>query len=94
MIRLVWSPAARRDVAAIAAFVLAHDGLATRKVVVAIRTRAEMLIDHPRIGEPMDLLDLRKLSISGYPYVLIYRVVGNTVQIVRIRHTAEDWRPR
>lgn len=94
MIKLVWSPDARRDVAAIATFLLDRDRLAARKVVAGVRDRAELLRDHPRIGMPMDLLDLRKLSIGSYPYVLIYRIVGDTVQIVRIRHTAENWHPQ
>jgi len=35
--------------------------------------------------------DTRELVYSGTSYVAIYRVVGEQVRILRIRHTSQDW---
>jgi len=33
----------------------------------------------------------RELVVSGTPYVLPYRIVGNTVHILRVFHSARRW---
>ncbi|WP_010215170.1 type II toxin-antitoxin system RelE/ParE family toxin [Sphingomonas sp. PAMC 26621] len=35
--------------------------------------------------------DARKWRISASPYILIYRVLDNRIQILRIRHGRENW---
>ena len=94
MTRLIWSPEAQHDVRDIANFLLTRNRGAAKTVVQSIRSRADSLREHPRLGEPLGVFDLRKLTIPIYPYVLVYRVVADNIEIVRVRHTSEDWRPR
>ena len=33
----------------------------------------------------------RDLVVPGFPYVIVYRVVSDRVEILRVFHTAQDW---
>ena len=41
----------------------------------------------PHRGRPVPGTDKREL-VTAYPYIIRYRIVGNTVRILRVRHTA------
>ncbi|WP_033920634.1 type II toxin-antitoxin system RelE/ParE family toxin [Sphingomonas sp. 37zxx] len=49
------------------------------------------LADYPNAGEVVEK-DVRKWSISGSPYLLLYRVTDEAVEVLRVRHRREDWR--
>jgi plasmid stabilization system protein ParE len=48
------------------------------------RTKA-LLKENPYAGNPVGVGDLRKLVIINTPFVLFYRVSGQTIEIVQIR---------
>lgn len=51
---------------------------------------AETLLAWP--GSGSDLPDgTQKWPVSGTPYRLIYRVVPSGIEVLRVRHAAEDW---
>ena len=35
----------------------------------------------------------RKFAVRGTPYILVYRIVSGAIEILRVRHNREDWRP-
>jgi toxin ParE1/3/4 len=35
--------------------------------------------------------DTRELVYSGTNYIAVYRVIGEQIRILRIRHAAQDW---
>lgn len=90
MPRLTWSPAARRDLHAIDAFLLERDARAAVRTLQAIRASAGRLLDYPRIGRALDE-PFRVLGVRGTPYLLVYRLRGGEVEIIRIRHSRENW---
>ena len=36
----------------------------------------------------------RELVITGSPYIVVYQVTGDQVEVARIIHGAQDWPPR
>jgi toxin ParE1/3/4 len=52
--------------------------------------RARFLEDLPRGGRPGSD-GTRVLRVINRPDLIIYRLVGDNVEILRIRHESEDW---
>jgi plasmid stabilization system protein ParE len=54
--------------------------------------KAAILTRFPEIGRPGRVPGTRELFAHRH-YFLIYRVRGNTVQILRLLHTSRQWPP-
>ena len=52
--------------------------------------RARSLMEYPRRGPRLGA-EARSMSVAATPYVLLYRVIDDGVQILRIRNNREDW---
>jgi plasmid stabilization system protein ParE len=61
---------------------------------MTIRAAAARLLDHPALGRPGRVPGTRELVVSGTPYILPYRVQGETVQILHVLHGAQRWPER
>jgi toxin ParE1/3/4 len=48
----------------------------------------------PERGRPGELAGTRELVLAGTPYILVYEIEASIVQILRVRHAAQDWPPR
>jgi len=71
---------------------IARDSLdAADRTIARIRHSAGMLADHPMLGRRGRLDGARELIVPGLPYILIYRILGDTVEILRVYHTSRDW---
>ncbi len=90
--KLVWTRPAQNDLAQIDWFLSEHDpGAADISARLALKA-GRFIAENPRIGSAIDI-ELRKWSVRGSPYLLIYRVTADAVEILRVRHEREDWRP-
>jgi toxin ParE1/3/4 len=93
--RLRYSPQARRDLDAIAQYILERNPAASKRVGDRIRRTAELLSEFPLIGHPGILPGTREFVVPGLPYIIIYRVdpgEERAVVIVGIHHGAQDRR--
>jgi toxin ParE1/3/4 len=54
----------------------------------------EMLTQFPRVGRPGRVDGTRELVIHHTPYIVAYRVVENTVIVLRVLHGAQQWPER
>jgi len=59
--------------------------------VLHLRDSALTLGDQPNMGRPGRITGTRELVIARFPYILPYRVRNNTVEILRVFHTARKW---
>jgi addiction module RelE/StbE family toxin len=59
--------------------------------VIHIRNSVTKLEDHPDLGRPGRIAGTRELVISRFPYLILYRVRGGSVEILRVFHTARQW---
>ena len=50
-----------------------------------------MLSDHPSMGKPGRVPGTREMVSTGTSYIVLYRVVANEVQILRVLHGARKW---
>jgi addiction module RelE/StbE family toxin len=89
--RLIFSPRFLRRLEDIRERIaLDNPGAATR-VIERIRTAIRRLATSPAIGRPGRVEGTRELVITGTPYIVPYRVKGDTVQIITVLHSAQRW---
>ena len=87
-----WTEPAVRDLTQICDYIEAH-GTATiaRRVALSIFERINALNEFPERGRLGRKPGTRELILAGLPYLAIYRIRGDNVEIVRILHGAQDW---
>ena len=89
---LVWSPEAINDLAALRAYIEQDDQAAAQRVVLRIIETVETLLrDNPEMGSPGRVPGTRELVIPRTPFIVPYRLVGNSLQILRIYHRTRRW---
>jgi plasmid stabilization system protein ParE len=93
MPRLIWSPAALRDVQRLYDFLAKNNPAAAKKAVRAIRDSINTLAAQPAVGRPVDHLepDFREwlIAFGDSGYVLIYRTGPFETILLAIRHQRE-----
>ena len=90
--KLLWTAPALSDLRALRANMAKDGERAANAMVARIVDRAErQLSRRPETAPPARTAKALELVISGTPYVLPYRVVGDTVHILRVFHSARRW---
>ena len=56
-----------------------------------IREAAHQLSQFPDSGRPGKVAGTRELVLPQWPYIVVYRVMSDEVQILRAFHAATDW---
>jgi plasmid stabilization system protein ParE len=88
---LKWTPAATDDLWSIDDWLTENASseiaLAT---LAAIRIRASFLANFPRGGRPIGE-GVRLLRVIDTPHLILYRIVEDMVEILRVVHEREDW---
>ena len=59
--------------------------------VDAVDRALVLLADHPLAAKAGRIDGTRELVLRRMPYVVAYRVSGDMVQVLAVRHTARDW---
>jgi len=86
-----WSPEAADDLAAIVAYIREDDPSAAQNTANDIYERAGALTTFPHRGRPGRVKGTRELPLPPLPFILVYRVLTDAVQIVNIIHGAQRW---
>lgn len=92
--RLKWLHRALRNLDDEAAYIAKDSPKSAAEFVRHILDSAEQLADHPHMGRPGRVPGTRELVVTRYSYILPYRVREQTVEILRVFHTARKWPPR
>lgn len=93
MSRLIWSPAALRDVQRLHRVLAEKSPDAAGRAVKAIRDAMKIVALQPGIGRPAEEMDpeyrewLIDFGASGY--VALYRLEGDTAVVLAVRHQRE-----
>jgi len=93
MPRLIWWPAALRDVQRLHRFLVGKNADAAKRAVRAIRAGVQILQIQPGVGRPAEDMDpefrewLIDFGDSGY--IALYRFDGDTALILAVRHQRE-----
>jgi len=63
------------------------------KAADRITAALEPLRARPSLGTPMQIASVRKWSVRGTPFLLLYRPVGtDRLEILAVRHNRQNWR--
>lgn len=89
--RVRWLRRALHNLDEEAEYIARDDPDAAARIVDRIATSVERLATHPALGRTGRVPGTRELMLSGTPYVVPYRVRGETVEILRVFHGARKW---
>lgn len=87
-----WADAAKQDLANIDDWFEHRDPEFADRVGSAAIAAARLITEFPHAGAALDGTQVRKWTIAGTDYRLIYLVTDNYVEIVRVRHARDNWR--
>jgi toxin ParE1/3/4 len=91
----VWSPEAIDDLIALRAYIAEENPTAAQRVAIRIVESVEMLFsENPASGRPGRVPATRELVVALTPFIVPYRLQGNTLQILRVFHGARRWPER
>ncbi len=88
-----WTSPAAEALERIADYIAQDNPQAAHRVVNTIYDRAQELEDFPFLGRVGRIEGTRELPVSGIPYLVIYRIVDDTVEIVSVFHTSRRFPP-
>ena len=86
-----WSPEAADDLARIVDYIKQNNSVAAQRVAETIYRRCDDLQLFPDRGRPGRVAGTRELVLVPLPYIVVYRVRADAVEIVRIWHSAQNW---
>jgi len=90
--RIRWTDPATRDLTHICDYILEHDApAAARRVALTIYESVSSLARFPHRGRLGRRPDTRELVLPRLPFLAIYRVREDVIEIVRILHGAQKW---
>jgi len=87
MTEVVWTGRALSELQLIRDYIRQFSPVAAGRVAGEIMRAGNGLATFPRRGRKVPRTDMREIT-TGYPYVIRYRVNGDEVFILRIRHTS------
>jgi plasmid stabilization system protein ParE len=93
MTRLVWAPAALRDLARLHAFLRPDNPDAARRAISAIRQGVRLLGEHPEAGRLVEEMEIEfrewPISFGSAGYLVLYRFDRGEVVLLSVRHGRE-----
>ena len=87
-----WTQRARRQFLAIIDAVLEDNPSAAERVYDAIMDSVSRLVTFPEMGRRVP--GTRELVIASQPYIVAYRIRGQTIHILAVLHGAQKWPDR
>ncbi|MGQ0505840.1 MAG: type II toxin-antitoxin system RelE/ParE family toxin [Myxococcaceae bacterium] len=88
---LEWTPAALEDLDTALDFIAKDKPSAARKMAGRIEEAVDSLVEHPNLGRSGRVKSTRELVVSGTPFLIVYVVLLDQVQILRVLHHARAW---
>jgi toxin ParE1/3/4 len=87
-LKIVWTDEAVGNLDTIASYISAFNPAAAERMAARLIELADSLGEFPNRGR--DAGDGRREMTIVWPYILRYRVQGDVIVILRIRHGAQD----
>ena len=86
----VWKPKAIDDLKNITAYIAQDNPRAAVETGDMLIQKAGRLDEYPELGRAGRMKGTRELVVH-HNYVLIYRVTGETVEVLRVKHSSMRW---
>ena len=85
---VVYAPRALRDLQGISAYLTERSPGASTRVLATLKTSIDSLSYFPELGRLVDAAGHRRMPVPRYPYLIFYRIAGDELLILHIRHTS------
>lgn len=85
-----WLSSALRELDRVHEYVARENPKAAKSVFKRIRSTATRLGRFPEIGRRGHVQSTREVIVDDLPYIIVYRVSSDGVEIIRVLHTAMD----
>jgi len=90
--RIRWTAPAASDLTDICDYIRDHDApAAARRVAPTIYERVASLAQFPHRGRAGRRQGTRELVLPSLPFLAVYRIRGDVIEILRILHGAQNW---
>lgn len=86
-----WTRTALANLDEEAAYLAQQNPQAATDLVDRIEEAVRRLNEFPAMGRPGRVSGTRELVVTDTPYIVPYRVRGQTVHILRVFHTSRKW---
>jgi addiction module RelE/StbE family toxin len=91
--RIRWTPLAAADMQSISDYLKEHHPRYRQPTMRKLYERIRSLRDAPHLGRPGSIEGTRELLFPPVPYIAVYRIHEQDIEIWRIFHTSQQ-RPR
>lgn len=89
--QLRWSEEAADDLERIANYLFEKTPQHAPELVRTVYNAPHALLTSPHRGRPGKKEGTRELVLSPLPYIVVYRIAGDAIHLVRILHGAQKW---
>jgi len=90
-VRIRFALAALDDLLGIREYLLERHGEArAAKVGARIRASIDLLLQFPYAGHGGEVAGTRVRKVTGQPYIVVYRVTEETIEVVHIYHERQE----
>jgi len=93
-VRISWDPKALAALEAAGMYLAEDNPAAASRLAQRIFEAVDSLILYPLLGRAGRVVGTRELVISRTPYIAVYRVRGQVVEVLAVQHTARVWPDR
>ena len=89
--QLCWTEEAADDLDHIAGYLLTHTPSRAQDLIRTVYDAPSDLLTFPNRGRQGKKEGTRELVLSPLPYIVVYKVLGDIIFVVRILHGAQKW---
>jgi len=89
--RLRWTTPAAQDLYRIVQRIQKDNPRAASEVAEVLYEGCSRLKQFPRFGREGRIQGTRELIFAGLPYIVVYQIKDQNLDVVRIYHGAQDW---
>lgn len=90
-VNVVWTTTAERQLDNSYDYLKSKNPQAAKAIFTRVVLAARRLEQFPNIGRPGVKAGVRELVVPLTPYLIVYRVQSETVQILRVFHSTTNW---
>ena len=88
-----WTGPAEADLADIDDYWQMYQPERSDEILDRLEAAGDFLATMPHAGPAVDSLAARKWSVASTDYLLIYRVQDDRIEVLRVHHQRQGWRP-
>jgi len=86
-----WRPQARAEREAAIDYIAQDNPLAALGQLEEIERQTNLLVEQPEMGRIGRMKGTRELVITHTPFIAVYRLKGERIEILRFLHGAQKW---